>query len=139
MKIGTILFTYNRSYHTQKVLEALSRNYVMPSMLYIFQDGLKKEEHRSEWEKVNEIIKQVDFCPVTLRISEKSKGCAQSIVSGIHEVLEQNDAVIVLEDDCVPAPNFMMYMLQGLEKYKEDKRVYEIGAGSWPVPVQRDQ
>ncbi len=139
MKIGTVLFSYNRSYHTGKVLEALSRNYVMPSMLYIFQDGLKKEEHRSEWEKVNEIIKQVDFCPVTLRISEKSKGCAQSIVSGIHEVLEQNDAVIVLEDDCVPAPNFMMYMLQGLEKYKEDKRVYEIGAGSWPVPVQRDQ
>lgn len=139
MKIGTVLFTYNRSYHTGKVLEALSKNYVMPSMLHIFQDGLKKEEHRSEWEKVNAVIKQVDFCPVTLHISEKSKGCAHSIVSGIDEILDQNDAVIVLEDDCIPSPNFMMYMLQGLEKYKDDKRVYEIGAGSWPVPVKRDQ
>ena len=53
MKIATILFTYNRSEHTKKVLDALKENSVLPEKLYVFQDGLKIETHKEEWEKVN--------------------------------------------------------------------------------------
>ena len=86
MNIATILFTYNRSIHTAKVLEALEQNTILPQKLYIFQDGLKSEEYRDEWEKVNALIRKVDFCPVEIKISKENKGLAESIVSGIDYV-----------------------------------------------------
>ena len=39
MKIGTIVFTYQRDEHARRVLEALSHNDMLPEKLYIFQDG----------------------------------------------------------------------------------------------------
>ena len=62
MNVATILFTYNRSAHTEKVLKALQESTILPQKLYIFQDGLKEEGHRAEWEKVSSLIQKVDFC-----------------------------------------------------------------------------
>ena len=58
MKVGIAVFAYNRSWHFQQVLNGLRKNdYV--NKLYIFQDGLKCEEHREEWEKVRKIIDNI--------------------------------------------------------------------------------
>lgn len=138
MNIATILFTYNRSYHTQEVVRALSQNTVLPKKLYIFQDGLSKEEHRDEWEKVNHLLKSVDFCPVELYVSEINQGVAQSIVSGIDFVLGRHDAVIVIEDDCVPSVNFVRFMEQCLEKYEANRSVWCIGGFNDPVDLKED-
>ena len=46
MKIAIALFVYDRSYHTNKVLEALKENTVLPEKLFIFQDGIKPETNR---------------------------------------------------------------------------------------------
>ena len=139
MNIATVLFTYNRSDHTRKVLEALSRNTVLPDKFYIFQDGLKSEEHRTEWEKVNLLIKEVNFCPIELNVSKYNKGLANSIVSGVNYVFEKYDAVIVLEDDCVPAADFINFMQQCLKKYREDKRVYSVTGYGWPIELSGNQ
>ena len=56
MKVATIIFTYNRSVHTEKVLTALRENKILPEKLFLFQDGLKNELHRDEWNKVNRLI-----------------------------------------------------------------------------------
>lgn len=139
MNIATILFTYNRSYHTNEVIKALSQNIVLPQKLYVFQDGLKCEEHRAEWEKVTALIQNVDFCPTELHISKMNLGVAQSIVSGINYVLDRHEAVIVLEDDCVPSVSFGNYMEQCLEKYEDNQRVWCIGGFNDPVKLDRDE
>lgn len=139
MDVATILFTYNRSAHTKKVLEALQKNTVLPQKLYIFQDGLKTEGHREEWEKVNALIQEVDFCPVEVKVSDKNKGLAESVVSGINYVFAENDAVIVLEDDCVPAVDFITFMQQCFEKYRDDRKVYSVSGLAWPMALQKDK
>lgn len=73
MKIGTILFTYHRSEHTQKVLEALEKNDVLPWKLYIFQDGIKESTNYLEWKKVNKIIRNINWCETKIYISEDRK------------------------------------------------------------------
>lgn len=135
MKIATILFTYNRSIHTKKVLDALSRNTVLPERLYIFQDGLKEEAHREEWEKVNACIREVDFCPTELHVAKENRGLAQSVVSGVNKAFGENDAVIVLEDDCVPTCNFISFMRQCFERYEDDKRIYSVSGYAWPIKL----
>ena len=138
MNIAAILFTYNRSMHTAKVIQALSKNTILPAKLYIFQDGLKKEEHRAEWEKVNQLNQKIDFCPTELHVSDKNCGVAATIVSGINFVMKRHDAVIVIEDDCLPAPCFIDFMEQCLIKYKDSQLVYSISGYKWPIDIEKD-
>lgn len=133
MNIATILFTYNRSKHTKAVLDALANNRILPEKLFIFQDGMKASTNKEEWNAVGRVITSVSWCDTEIFISEKNKGLANSIVAGVNQVFESFDAVIVLEDDCVPHPQFMEYMVKALEKYKNCQEVYHIGASSEPV------
>lgn len=135
MKIATIIFVYNRPEHTKKVLDGLSQNTQLPEMLYIFHDGLKKEQDLEAWERVHNIIYNVSFCDNAVIESKNNKGLAESIIDGINYVLKEYDAVIVLEDDCVPQPGFMCYMLGALERYRDENEVYCINASDEPVEV----
>lgn len=136
IRIATILFTYNRSKHTRKVLEALSRNDILPQKLYIFQDGKKESTDETEWNAVGTMIESVSWCETEVIRAEENKGLADSIVTGINYVLASFDAVIVLEDDCVPHPQFMEYMTGALEKYEKNTQVYSIGATAEPVEIE---
>lgn len=134
MNIGVVIFAYNRSRHLKRVLDGLKKNEKV-SKLYIFQDGLKCEEHRDEWEKTQQVVQNIKWCKVIYKLSTYNKGLAKSIIDGVNAVFADNNAVIVLEDDCVPHPQFMEYMTKALEKYESYKEVYHIGASSEPVDV----
>ncbi len=137
MKIVTILFTYNRPIHTWKVLKALSENDVKPQRLLIFQDGMKTETNKDDWENVGKVIKDVDWCETEIHISEKNKGLAESIIQGIDYAFQRNDAVIVLEDDCVPHPKYLSFMYACLNKYEKAARVYSIGGCPEPIDIDK--
>lgn len=139
MNIVVALFTYNRSYHTKMVLSSLKRNTILPSKLYLFQDGLRQEDDICEWKKVNEDIQKVDWCDTEVIISSYNKGLADSIVSGINYVFRDYDAVIVLEDDCVPTPNYIDFMTQCFEKYVNDERIYSVSGYSYPFALNKGQ
>ena len=139
MHIATVVFTYNRSYHTEKTIEALSKNSLLPEKLFLFQDGLRKDSDRSEWKKVNDLIHKIKWCDTEIIVSNDNKGLSDSIISGINYVLKKYDAVIVLEDDCVPTANFISFMKQCFEKYKDNKKVYSISGYSWPIMLKKKQ
>lgn len=42
MRIATLLYTYNKSYHTEQVIQGLKSSMVMIQKLFVFQDGLKE-------------------------------------------------------------------------------------------------
>ena len=138
MKIGIALFSYNRSKHLNQVLSGLESNKRVDK-LYIFQDGLKCETHRSAWQETREIINQVTWCKKICYFSDYNKGLAKSIVDGVNIVLEENDGVIVLEDDCVPTDNFIDFMYQCFEKYQNNKNIYSVSGYAWPIDVKKTQ
>ncbi len=137
IKIGISIFAYNRSWHLQQVLDGLQKNENVDK-LYIFQDGLKYETHRQEWEKVKKIIENISWCEKVCIFSDKNKGLAKSVVDGVNYVLRENDTIIVLEDDCVPTINFVAFMKQCFEKYSTNKKVYSVTGYSWPIELPKD-
>lgn len=139
MKIATILFTYDRSKHTRKVIEALAVNTKKPEKLFVFQDAAEAGDDLAEWEKVKEIITDITWCDTEVHIADKKKGCSRSIIDGIDYVLQEYEAVIVLEDDCVPHPQFLSYMDQALRKYKNFPKVYSVGGYAWDVDLPLSQ
>lgn len=139
MDIAVSLFTYNRSYHTKMVLSSLKHSTILPSKLYVFQDGLRPGDDITEWKKVNMLIHAIDWCDTEVLVSVENKGLAHSVLSGVNYAFKESDAVIVLEDDCVPTSNFISYMYQCFEKYKNNEKVYSVSGYSWPIEVKRNQ
>ncbi len=138
MKVATLLFTYKRSYHTERVVDSLKNNTILPSKLFVFQDGLKDKEDVFEWNKVNSFIKKIDWCDKEIIVSKTNQGLANSILSGINYVFREYDAVIVLEDDCVPAANFINFMYQCFEKYKNTHQIYSVSGYAYPIEIKKD-
>lgn len=134
MRIGIAVFAYNRSRHLQSVLNGLKQNQRVDS-LYIFQDGLKCEAHRCEWERTAEVIRSVDWCEPRVVKRETNMGLSGSIVAGIDYVLKEAEAVIVLEDDCVPHPDFVEFMRACFEKYHDNRQIYSVSGYAWPSEV----
>ena len=66
------------------------------------------------------------FKSVTVNALPVNKGLANSIISGVTEIIEQYGRVIVVEDDLIVAPSFLTYMNQFLDKYKHDYRIFQI-------------
>nr|WP_300786848.1 hypothetical protein [uncultured Acetatifactor sp.] len=138
MNIGIAVFAYNRSRHLQQVLFGLHKNESVKE-IYIFQDGLRCENHRTEWEKVRKVINGITWCKTICFFSSYNKGLACSVTEGIETVLREKDAVIVLEDDCVPTVNYIGFMRQCFERYADDEKIYSVSGYSYPVALKRGQ
>ncbi|MDY0321742.1 MAG: glycosyltransferase [Arcobacteraceae bacterium] len=130
-----VLFTYNRLWHTQQMLEALQKNELAEdSELFIFSDGGKDEE---SWGKVNEVrqyLKTISgFKNITIIEQEKNLGLADSIISGVTDIIAKYGKVIVLEDDIVTSPYFLNFMNDALNIYEEEKKVWHISGWNYPI------
>jgi hypothetical protein len=129
------LFVYNRLWHTRQTVEALQKNFgAKESDLYIFSDGFKNESDKDAVGVVREYIYTIGgFNRVEIIEKEKNLGLAESIISGVTEVVNKLGKVIVLEDDLVTSPHFLEYMNEGLEIYKNDDKVASIHGYIYPI------
>ncbi|MFA7067148.1 MAG: glycosyltransferase, partial [Dysgonamonadaceae bacterium] len=110
------LFTYNRPYHTQQVLEALQKNELSrESELFVFSDGAKTEEEETHVAETRVILsKTTGFKKVSIIRRPKNFGLAANIIDGVTTILEKKGKIIVLEDDLLTAPSFLSFMNKAL-------------------------
>lgn len=132
-----VLFTYNRPWHTRQVLDALAQNLVAKeSTLYVFCDGPKERETFENLSLIKEVKKIITsenrFKQVQVKFQDINKGLANSIISGVSEVLNFHDRVIVLEDDIVVGNFFLDFMNQALELYENEELVYGVTGYCFP-------
>lgn len=133
MKLAPIvLIVYNRLSHTKRVIEALKQNELAKdSLLFIFSDGPKPNDEECFY-KVNEVrnyLKTIEgFKEVNVMESPVNQGVDRAIMNGISYVLDIYGKCIELEDDVIPHPWFLRFINECLEKYKDDKRIWQIGS-----------
>lgn len=126
------LFVYKRLEETISTIDSLKKNFLADqTVLYIFSDGPKSEKDKLPVEQVRDYIKGVQgFKDVILKISEKNKGLAASIISGVSFILDSNDRVIVLEDDLLTSSNFLKFMNDSLEVFNKREDIQSINGYS---------
>ncbi|WP_020601234.1 hypothetical protein [Spirosoma panaciterrae] len=132
-----ILFVYNRPWHTEQTLRALQQNDLAgESTLYIYADGPKAnadEENLKSIEDVRAIIHAKQWCKNVVVIeSDQNKGLAESIKSGVTEVIQKHQKAIVMEDDLISSPAFLTYMNNALDFYEDRKSVFSISGYCLP-------
>ncbi len=130
------LFTYNRLSETQQTVEALQKNHLAKeSDLFIFSDGAKKEASADKVNAVRNYLKTIEgFKSLTIYESKENKGLANSVISGVTQIINRYEKVIVLEDDLITSPNFLDFMNQALDFYANSKRVFSISGFSMDLP-----
>ena len=132
-----LLFTFNRPQHTQQTVEALQRNELASATdLIIFSDAPR---HNNDFQKVDDTRKYIHSISgfKSIRIVERSVnlGLAQSIITGVTEIISQSQKVIVLEDDLITSQNFLSYMNQALDFYAQNRQIFSITGYCPPINI----
>lgn len=138
-----VMFVYNRADHFEKTVTALSKcAEAVQSDLCIFSDAAKSEKDAEQVEAVRRLAHRVkqsgDFKSVRITESKENKGLANSVISGVTQVMEQYGRVIVLEDDCVPSPFFLRYMNTCLDFYDQDHTIGSVAGYAPPIVFPDD-
>ena len=132
--LPVLLITFNRPQYTRKVLEAILA--AQPQDLFVFQDGAR-EGNAEDGVKCREVRRVVTSLTEDARTrvhtfySDRNLGCGPGPASALDWFFRQVEQGIVLEDDCLPSPDFFPYCEELLEKYKFDERVGFIGGSNY--------
>lgn len=126
--VPILLFTYKRLDALKETIEALAANELADqSDLYIFSDGPKTQKDQNAIQEVRAYLKTVEgFKNINIKASEVNKGLANSIISGVSEIMELSDRVIVMEDDLLTTSNFLTFMNNSLSKYENEPKVFSV-------------
>jgi hypothetical protein len=127
------IFAFNRPQSLRTLLDALRQNEsVKLSDLHIFVDGARPGntgDIAKVWE-TQEVATAAaasgDFKNVSCQFAEQNQGLASSIIGGVSQVLKICGKAIVLEDDLVPAPNFLRFMNRALDLYRTNEKIFSI-------------
>lgn len=124
------LFVYNRPEHTRRTISYLQKNLLAEdSRLFIYADAAKNDIDKTKVEQVRQLIKQVTgFKSVKIITRTQNLGLADSIISGVTELVNQYGKVIVFEDDMLSSPYTLEYFNEGLARYSNEEKVMHIGA-----------
>ncbi len=135
-----VLFAYNRPLHTARVLETLAANSeASRSFLRVYHDGLNREEHRSGWEAVRNLLTGISgFGAVEIISRDSNFGLADSIIDGVGQTVTEHGRVIVLEDDIVVSSSFLSYMNRALRHFADEPKVMQVSGFSYPVMRPED-
>ena len=128
-----LLFAYKRLETLQNTVNALAKNELAPqSDLFIFSDSGRREEDKPAVRAVRDYLQTVKgFRSVRIEEAIKNRGLANSIITGVTDIINSHGRVIVLEDDLLTTPNFLTYMNAALDKYEQQPRVFSISGYSF--------
>ena len=65
-------------------------------------------------------------CDLHTDFVEANLGCKRRLASGLDWVFSQADEAILIEDDCLPAPEFFRFSEEMLTRYRDDDRIHMV-------------
>lgn len=133
-----LLIIFNRPDLTRQVFDSIRR--VQPRHLYVAADGPRNNQpgEMAKCAGARAVIDGVDWdCEVHRLFSAKNQGCKIGVSSAIDWFFSQEEAGIILEDDCLPDQSFFAYGKELLEKYRDDQRVMMIAGSNFQDGIIR--
>jgi len=133
MDTPLLLLAWRRPDTVKQVLQAIRA--VQPSCMYVACDG-PDPSRPGEVEKVaatrSVISEEIDWpCQVFHLYSDTNQGCQLGVSRAITWFFSQVEEGIILEDDCLPHPDFFAYCTILLQRYRHDTRVWCISGNNF--------
>ena len=123
--IPVLIIVFNRSWNAVKVAEALRQ--IRPARLFLAADGPRPDRPGEEKlcsEAREAVLDAVTWdCDVRTRFQESNLGCGRHMTAAINWFFENVEEGIILEDDCIPSPEFFRFSKELLERYRHEEKV----------------
>lgn len=131
-----LLIAFNRPDLTAKVFEQI--RIAKPSKLFVAVDGARHEKDQIASDKVKKIVQEITWeCELKTRYHSKNQGCKLAVSGAITWFFEHVEEGIILEDDCLPCPDFFTFCTNMLRQYRNDDTVGHI-SGYTLVPFEKN-
>jgi hypothetical protein len=134
MQTPVVLIAFRRPDVTQRNLDVLRQ--VQPEQLFIVADGPRPglPDEAAKCEAVRALIDDIDWpCKVERKYADRNLGLEANVELGLDWVFSQVDRAIVLEDDCIPDPTFFRFAEELLDRYADEKQVWQIAGDTHTV------
>ena len=133
MNTPILLIAWRRPHTLREVINAIRP--VAPYRVFVACDG-PNPNRLGEDEKVAAtravIESEIDWpCQIERLYSDVNQGCRLGVSRAITWFFEQVEEGIILEDDCVPHPDFFTYCATLLKRYRDDTRVWCISGNNF--------
>lgn len=134
-KAPILVMVYDRLDSLKQCIESLQKcPESNESVLYIASDAAYRSQDTAKIEAVRKYIQTVTgFQKVIPIMPEENRGLNGSYNAAVTLVFEEHDSFIFLEDDIVVAPDFLKFVNDGLEFYKNDPKIISISGFSHSV------
>jgi hypothetical protein len=134
-------FAFNRPAHVKDALESLGKCIRLDEVdIYIYCDGPRDSKDEESIRKTRKIIHDwAGKHQAKVIERETNLGLAGSIVGEVTRLCAEYGRVIVVEDDLVVSPYFIDYMLNALDKYEKEERVFQISGYMFPINIESDK
>jgi hypothetical protein len=134
-----ILFlVFNRPEPTRRTFEAIRA--ARPPRLYVAADGPRagRAGEAERCEETRRIATAIDWpCQLTTLLRTGNLGCKQAVSQAIDWFFEQEEAGIILEDDCLPDQSFFGFCDEMLAHYAAEPRVALISGDNFQFGRRR--
>lgn len=134
MKTPVAFMVFNRPDTTAQVFAAIRQ--ARPEILLVVADGPRSDRPSDVklCAEARAVIENIDWpCTVHKNYSDVNLGCKGRVSSGLDWVFTEVEEAIILEDDCLPHPDFFPFCEKLLEQYRHDERVTMIGGTNYLV------
>lgn len=117
---------------TKRVFERIRQ--ARPRQLFIIADGPHSEEDWPRCLEARRVVEEIDWpCEVQRNYSRHNQGCRDRVVSGLDWVFTRVNEAVVIEDDCLPSPDFFPFCAELLRRYRDDERVMHIAGSNFSM------
>ena len=128
-----LLIAWRRPHTLRQVIQAIRP--IAPRQLFVACDGARPDRP-GEAEQVAAtravVDQEIDWpCEVHRLYSDVNQGCSVGPIRAISWFFEHVEEGIILEDDCVPHPDFFSYCTTLLCRYRHDERVWCISGNNF--------
>jgi len=136
MDTPVVLIVFNRPQHLSRVLERVAE--ARPRKLFIIADGPRNAEDAELCAQVRSIVSNLSWpAEVQGNFSEVNMGGPRRVSSGLDWVFARVPEAIILEDDCLPAPDFFPFCEEMLERYRNDFRIGAVAGHNFVASTMR--
>ena len=137
--VPVLLLAFNRPEQTAQVVDAIRTWNI--SRLYVAADGPRpnRGEDVALCQRTRSLIlDELAHLDIETLFRDRNLGCGQAVSSAIDWFFDNEEAGIILEDDCVPDASFLPFCQELLDRYRDSPEVMMISGNNFlfdsPMP-----
>lgn len=135
-----MIMVYDRLEHLKQLIDSLLLDPLSSNTdLYLISDAAYKDEHKARIEEVRIYAHSIKgFKTVNIIANVENRGAFESYEYLKNLIFEKHENLIFFEDDNMVSPNYLAFMNNAFNKYKDNPKVAYVCGYNFPIEISKE-